>query len=588
MQLTLLVKVDMINYGLIIERGDTMDNRPKLCMGCMNPLADDTICPKCGYDINTPHLPSYLAPKTLLNDRYIVGKILSYNGEGCLYIGYDLVTNTKVQVKEFFPDTLCTRVPGSDFVSINPNKLVQFKNLMSEFTELNKALLKMRTLSHVCAALDHFSQNNTTYFVFEFIEGKTLKRYLQDKGGELSWQEIKLLFPPVFTTISLLHNSNIIHRGLSLDTIYFTETGELKIAGFATLSARSSNSDIIPEMYPGFSAPEQYSANEWQGSWTDVYSLCAVLYRALTGCMPTEAISRLSNDSLMSPHDVNPEIPKDISDVIMDGMKLKNTSRIQTVTDLVTRLFNSSDRTESTRTITSTIIIPKQTLKPEPKPNEKDGKKALSNSKIFIIVLCSTFVVLSIIVSIILAIVLKDNKPSSPLPNENSTPSSTLTDSSEPDESIDDSSVLDSSKVPSKPIEIPSFVGSIFEGLNTYYTDNLVFIPSNEYSETVQNGVIFEQSIEPGTTVEAGTEIKVKVSMGSRYAVVPEFGTMKLEEYKAELNKVNIPYDEKSKETSEYQNGHVCGLSIPAGQIYDKKSTEKLIIYYAKTPSKTN
>lgn len=578
------MKIDMINYGLKIERGDKMDKKPKLCMGCMSPLADDTICPKCGYDPSTPHLPSYLAPKTLLNDRYIVGKILNYNGEGCMYIGYDLVTNTKVQIKEFFPDTLCTRVPGSDLVSINPNKLVQFKNLLSEFTELNKTLLKMRTLSHVCAALDHFAQNNTTYFVFEFIDGKTLKRHLQDKGGELTWQEIKLLFPPVFTTLSLLHNSNIIHRGLSLDTIYFTENGELKLAGFCTLSARSSSSDIIPEMYPGFSAPEQYSASEWQGSWTDVYSLCAVLYRALTGCMPTEAISRLSNDSLMSPHDVNEEIPKDVSDVIMDGMKLKNTSRIQTVTELVTRLFSSSDRSESTRTTTSTIIIPKQGLKPEANHSGKPDDKKISNSKIFVIVMCSTFAVLIIIAIVILSIVLGSKK--NPQPSAPEYKDSGISEESENDSEPDSSSEEpDSSLAPAKTIEVPTLIGSIYEGLNAYYTENLKFVPSYEYNETYNNGEIYEQSIEAGKTVDVGTEIKVKVSLGSKYIEVPEFAGLTLEQYKAKVKGLGIAYDEKSKKDEGYGPGMVCDVSIPPHQKYDKTGTDKLIIYYVAEES---
>ena len=557
-----------------------MDNKPKLCMGCMAPIGDETICPECGYAKDTPHLPSYLEPKTVLNERYIVGKILSYNGEGCIYLGYDLVTNAKVQIKEFFPDTLCTRILGSDIVTINPNKLVQFKNLMSEYVELNKTLLKMRTLSQVWAALDHFVQNNTTYFVFENIEGKTLKRYLQDKGGELTWQEVKKLFPPIFTTLSLLHNSSLVHRGLSLDTIYVTETDELKIADFCTLSERSSGSDIIPEMFPGYSAPEQYSSNEWQGPWTDVYSISAVLYRVLTGCMPTEAISRLSNDSLMSPHEVNENIPTEISNVIMDGLKLKGQQRIQNITELVTGLFKLGDRKDIPRTTTSTVIIPK--LSPKVLETKPQPKKKMSSSKVFLIVMAVTLTVMILLAVFILIFLTNDNddnNSSSSAPNPQS--------SSEYESELDSSSIEDSSSLPEssfvekESIEIPEFVGSIADGLNSYYTESFNIVPTFEYSEKYANGVIFEQDVKSGTSLEVGSTINIKVSMGSKYITIPDYAGLKLTQYKELLKGTDIVYEVKEIIDEGYAYGYVCKLSIEPNEKYDKTSDEKLIIYWS-------
>ena len=73
-----------------------MDPSTKLCMGCMNELGSDGRCHYCSYTDDIPHLQAYLAPRTVLDNRYIVGKMLSYNGEGASYICYDMVANASV------------------------------------------------------------------------------------------------------------------------------------------------------------------------------------------------------------------------------------------------------------------------------------------------------------------------------------------------------------------------------------------------------------------------------------------------------------------------------------------------------------
>ena len=94
------------------------------------------------------------------------------------------------------------------------------------------------------------------------------------------------------------------------------------------------------EIFPGYAAPEQYSAASRQGTWTDVYGICAVLYRILTGSKPDPANIRLEGDNLYTPQELNPNIPKHVSDVIMDGMNILGEDRIPTITELVTRLFD--------------------------------------------------------------------------------------------------------------------------------------------------------------------------------------------------------------------------------------------------------
>lgn len=565
-----------------------MSDSLKLCMGCMNQLGENGICSTCGYIDGTPYLPAYLAPKTVLNERYIVGKLLTYNGEGATYIGYDKVTNETVNIREFMPDTLCSRVRGSSIISVNPSKLVQFKNYMAEFSELSKSLSRMRTLSHISPALDIFLQNNTTYVVLEYIDGISLKHYLQENAGELTWQQVKKLFPPIFTTLSLIHNAGVIHRGISLDTIYYTKKGELKITGFNIAGSRTANSELAPELFVGFAAPEQYSSNNWQGTWTDVYAISAILYRCLTGCLPTEAVSRMGNDTLLEPAAINPNVPSNISKVIMSGLKMNGELRIQTITELVTKLFEQPEYMEQTRSNTTTVIIPRQVEKQE----EAAEKKPLSKPKLLVIALAITFVVLSLILIVILILVMpqKDTKT---VDKTNSSIGSSNVDSSSSDlssgEAVTTTKPSDSSSIaPADTIPLPDLTKKPFESQanNEILKKYITMVRTDDYN-ALPVGQVYEQDIKAGTDVKPGTTVNVKVSKGPKIVKIPEFAGLTQAAYEAKLKELGITnYSFISFETNEYSEGLVAKLSKQPGEDFDR-SSEALTISIAKASAAT-
>ena len=180
--------------------------------------------------------------------------------------------------------------------------------------------------------------------VFEYINGISLKTYLANSSGVITWEQAKELFSPFFTTLSLIHSAGIIHRGISPSTIFVTDKLELKLTGFAICAARTTGTEIPCEMFAGFAAPEQYT-NEINGTWTDVYGISAVLYRCLTGCIPTEAIAR-NGTSLMEPMMINRNIPANISSVIMAGLNISPEDRVRTITEFVDRLFTQPKAAE--------------------------------------------------------------------------------------------------------------------------------------------------------------------------------------------------------------------------------------------------
>lgn len=319
----------------------------KLCFGCMNPLgSDERVCAHCGYEQNATTLANYLKPGTLLHERYLIGKMLDANGESVTYIGYDTSVNCKVRIREYFPERLCSRVHNSSLIDVNYEHLAQYKSLMAEYTELNKALARMRNLNHLNPAVDMFSENNTTYAVYEYLEGRTLLDYLKENAGELKWDTVRCIFSPLFTSLSLLHNAGVLHRGLSPETIFVTDKGEIKLTGFCISAVRTNDTELDAELFDGYAAPEQYFADKQQGTWTDVYGICAVLYRILTGCRASDGMTRLDYDNLVPPNELEPKIPENVSDAIMNGLLLDTSARIRTITDLVTMIFNTDSTAE--------------------------------------------------------------------------------------------------------------------------------------------------------------------------------------------------------------------------------------------------
>lgn len=575
-----------------------------LCYGCMNPKDCDEngVCRVCGFDENAPSLPSYLAPGVMLRDRYVVGKLLSYNGESANYIGFDTITQSKVVIKEYMPDTLCEREAGKSILDVAPQYVAQYKTLMSEFVELNKTLSKMRSLSHIIPVVDMFGDNNTGYVVLAYFEGVTLEKYIEHNGGRLTWETVRRFFPPIFTTVSLVHNAGLVHRGICPENILIGENGDIKLTGFAISDERTANTEIAPELYSGYAAPEQYNSSARQGTWTDVYGVSAMLYKALTGVTPLDAASRITDDTLETPASLVPEIPESVSNVIMSGMELDGEKRIQTITELVTKLFEQPEiggaAVRLSSSSTQTIMIPREALQ-QGQHRSSGGrpakKKQMSRRGVFIAVMAIMLGIGMFFLLILLFSWGTDNNSDVPEINQISSDTSTGSESeltSMP--TLTEMTEKTEASSESKPEEnrmlyvMNDITGKNFDIIQR--SDNyssLVFNPIYEYNDEYAKGLIFEQSIEKGDNYEEGTEITVKVSMGPKLVTIPDYISLSKKDYFAMLGELGIKYEEKEIETSDVKEGYVVKLSKDAGETIDVEKGEVLIVFVAKNPPET-
>lgn len=577
------------------------------------------VCPNCGYDENTPHNPMYIAPGTVLHDRYLVGILLDYNGEGAAYVGHDISTGCRVMLREYMPVNLCTRVKGKATISVNYNNLAKYKAFMAEYTELNKSLARLRNDSNINPVLDMFAENNTTYTVFEYIEGEKILDYLKDNAGELSWEQVSRIFPPLFTTIGRLHNAGIIHRAISPDTVYITAKGELRLSGFCVSAVRTANAGLEYELFKGYAAPEQYSASSSsrQGSWTDVYGVCALLYRALTGCMPVDSVSRLKHDDLCEPCMLNANIPQHVSRVIMEGMNLSGRDRIQTITELVTRLF------EQPAVIKNAAPVPpvnnygsnyrqqndpgypqqpnRQPYPPEDYPppqnygysdprgyyDDMDEERyryekvnTVDRIKVPIIIGILLLAILMIIVGVIINILHN--------PNSGTTSSSGLTSGTN---NVVSGTTDTTEETAPKDTEVPDLVGKFYTPTKEKWKEFLTLDPRYEFSDEYDNDMIIEQSVERGEMVSKGAVIKVTVSKGKESVIIPDFSGQTTDQYKIRLEQAGFTEaNYQFVEAQSYQYGtpdsviglEVDGKSVSPGASYSKKDSKKLMVYYIR------
>ncbi len=551
-----------------------MLNETSLCMGCMCDKTYNGPCTLCGYSEDTPCIPSYLRPKTFLNERYIIGKVISYNGEGAVYIGYDTATGTKVTVKEFMPDTLCVRRKGEDEISVNSDMMPLYKTYLSEFVDLNRTLMKSRGMSHLQTVLDVFSENNTAYAVYEYISGIPLSTYLANSSGELTWEQIKELFPPIFTTLSLVHAAGVIHRGISLSTIYVTDKLELKLTGFCISAARTTNTEIACEIFGGYAAPEQYTNDDWNGTWTDVYGISAVLYRCLTGCTPTEAIAR-TGTGLPEPMMINRNVPSTVSRAIMKGLNLSTEGRIRTITEFVDKLFEQPRY----------VGIDKSGDKPLTKQQAKKLRKQKKERAKTIAALVFAVLVL-IAFALVFSWALKqpagstDNSSDMATAEAATSASATTTPAPRQTEEPAAPETVEPQQ-PEANISLPDFTNRPYDNTVTRYEGTFTFTPTYEYTDEYEAGAMYGQNIEAGTMVYAGITIEVKVSKGPSLVKLPEYKDVKVDTYVQELNALNIKYRMENQPTNDAKPGTVYKCSKEVGDLVNVEESEEIVVYVA-------
>ena len=325
----------------------------KLCINCMQERrSPDGICEFCGFDVRTFELPRHhMRPFTILAGKYLIGNAIGEGGFGITYIGMDLNLEVKVAIKEYYPQGAAVRdcrTNDSTVWSYSKSTQVFFEEGREKFINEAKTIAKFRNVPEIVGVIDFFRENQTAYIVMEYLDGQTLKQYLKVKGGKIPADELLRMMKPLIASLGKLHAQGLIHRDISPDNIMIMKDGSIKILDFGGardfVSQNGKSMSVLVKH--GYAPEEQYRSRGDQGPWTDVYALCATMYRCITGKIPPEALDRLYEDELKPISSFGVNCPKYIEEVILKGLSVRKDGRYQSMEELYDALYKEQKEPE--------------------------------------------------------------------------------------------------------------------------------------------------------------------------------------------------------------------------------------------------
>ena len=468
----------------------------RICPYCMQELeAGAEQCPHCGRAFAGRNPTGSLPAGTVLAGRYTIGDIQSVDGEGILYRGVENTGRFRVTIKEYMPLTLAAERGRDHMLRPKPGSEVLFKTTRMDFADLYKFIQRITPANGLEAVLDVFQENNTVYAVMENPGGCPLQKWLEEHGT-VSPQQACTMLRPVFDGVAAMHQVGLVHRGICPENIRVMENGRARLTGYATVGLRTAGSGLHEQLYEGYSAPEQYSTAEFEGRYTDEYSLAAVFYRMVCGLSPVPAAQRLVSDSNPKARTVNSAVPVYVSEVLQLGLRLKPVERIQTVQ----QLFQALSDKEQAETLFREMTVPD----PAPQGTKEQGRADLLSVRNL---LAAILILLSVLLLLTLWGMVSHQFEKQPEPPASESTSEAV---SEP---VNENVTL-----------APDFVGRDYDSEvrnNRSYISDYLFYVTLEYSDTVEKGRIIRQEPQAGGVIQKGDTISLVVSRGPQMMEMP-------------------------------------------------------------------
>lgn len=281
---------------------------------------------------------------TKLNDRYVIKETIGQGGFGITYRAFDTLLNGQVAIKEFFVSGSMTRDnEKSDHVRfVNDEDIDKIYKCKQSFINERNIMNELKNISFLSRIRDSFSCNGTEYIVMNLLVGQTLSQYIKKKGRHIDLKELLGPIENVLHALEQMHNLGYIHRDISPGNLFLTEYGDLYLIDFGA----STNINGINEFrnnqlfqHIGYQAPEFNDVNN-QGSWTDIYSLCATIFYLLT----REGVP-LPKDRMI--HDTIPQsllrhkLSSKQQNALIHGLQLDVSRRTQSISELCAELYSN-------------------------------------------------------------------------------------------------------------------------------------------------------------------------------------------------------------------------------------------------------
>ncbi len=324
---------------------------------------------------------------TRLIGRYTIERVLGQGGFGITYLGIDELHEKKVAIKEFFPQGIVTRnIEYEDAVTVTfVGEKDNYNKGKEKFLKEARIMARFSKDEGIVKAQDFFEINNTAYIVMEYLEGITLKQYLRE-NERIEPEELLELFVPLIESLDEIHSQGLIHRDISPDNIMVLLGGKIKLMDFGAARDYTDfgEKSLSLILKPGYAPPEQYQTHGVQGPWTDIYALCATMYKCLTGENPPDAIERVMDDNLKEISEFGIPVSKQMEETIIKGMSISARNRYQNIEEFCEDLYALSEETltleEEESKVEETLI--EEDMKTFSQEAEEEKKYVLHNPKI--------------------------------------------------------------------------------------------------------------------------------------------------------------------------------------------------------------
>lgn len=470
-----------------------------LCMGCMQVIGDEKICPHCGFNNSETQPEPFLGFNTVLNNRYIVGRGIDTNGESTRYLGYDKENKTTVIIKEFLPIGMFSRDKGEKELSVSYSDETVYKNLRSKFISYYQIVRELNEMSVMIKILDIFEENNTAYVIEENLNLIHFDEYLKRSNGQLEWEVARPLFMPLISALESLHKRGIGHYAVSPSNLYVTHDGKLKLTGFCTEMERKRGTPLKSQLFSGCAAPEQYENNFTLDVLTEIYGITATLFYTLTGHVPANAKERLKDSSLLMSTNTVKRLPPHVVTALANGLQVDRKDRISDFDEFRSQLSVAPTAQAIQEEISKTASLAELSAKEEEKKISKSKKTTL----------IAAFVSMIIFVAIGILLVATDCFG--------------LADTNKG--TIEETTT----SAPWKGETVDNFVGKKYSSVEKDLENSDKYILNVNYEEQfndkVEEGYICEQTPAPGTPITSKGEpvnISVTLSKGKKMRTLPD------------------------------------------------------------------
>ncbi len=538
-----------------------------LCMGCMQEIGGNRVCPSCGFDNSEKQHAPFLPYGTVLSNRYIVGEGIDTNGESTRYISYDKQTGDVVIVCEFLPIGLFSREQDTTEVKVNYEDRLVYRKMKDDFVNYYSILAELRELSALMNVHNIFEENNTVYVIEENEDLIPFEEYIERSSGHLDWDIARPLFMPVISALEALHKRGVGHYAIAPKNMYITASGKIKISGFSTENERKRGTALKSQLFSGCAAPEQYTDNFPLDDITDIYGFCATLFYALTGHLPKNAVERQKDSRLLMSTTTVKRLPPHVVSALANGLQVERENRITDFDELRSQLSvaHTAKAIQDEISRTASMNLAKE-------EKRKKNKNGMSRTSITVIAAAITVLVLGIAG----AFWLMQNPLSGLFDNS----SDNTADSTESTEWTGET--------------VPDYLGMTYEEvLEADEADDSVTVYrsyTDEYSDEYAEGLVMSQSPAAGSKVEQEDviTISITISLGSQMRELPEVEGEKLDDVAADLADKGLLATAEYVYSDTVAEGRVIGYkSNEAGDTLEYGSTVTVIVSKGKEEQST-